>query len=116
MEKFEKIGRNSEFRRKEHKKRHLEQYSMEKHLASWKSFFYIWAKESMNKVKKRLDALTSQILANPALGKDDAIISELRGLRELLQTWRAFYAVQGQYSDDLPEGPRQVREASQTWD
>ena len=52
----------------------------------------------MNKVKKRLDALTSQILANPALGKDDAIISELRGLRELLQTWRAFYAVQGQYS------------------
>lgn len=85
----------------------------------------------MNKVKKRLDALTSQILANPALGKDDAIISELRGLRELLQTWRAFYAVQGQYSndlpegprqvqgqysDDLPEGPRQVREASQTWD
>jgi len=39
MEKFEKIGRNSEFRRKEHKKRHLEQYSMEKHLASWKSFF-----------------------------------------------------------------------------
>ena len=83
----------------------------------------------MNKVKKRLDALTSQILANPALGKDDAIISELRGLRELLQTWRAFYAVQGQYSDDLPEGPRQgqysddlpegprqAREASQTWD
>lgn len=70
----------------------------------------------MNKVKKRLDALTSQILANPALGKDDAIISELRGLRELLQTWRAFYAVQGQYSDDLPEDPRQAREAPQTWD
>lgn len=81
-----------------------------------KKLLHIYAKEFMNKVKKRLDALTSQILANPALGKDDAIISELRGLRELLQTWRAFYAVQGQYSDDLPEGPRQVREASQTWD
>jgi len=36
MEKFEKIQNSDE---KNIKKRHLEQYSMEKHLASWKSFF-----------------------------------------------------------------------------
>lgn len=71
---------------------------------------------SLKKVKARLDKLTREVLASGNLSIEDkeVITKELKMLRELLQTWKAYNLLNG----DLDEVPQNtvVGDTDEEWD
>lgn len=71
---------------------------------------------SLKKVKARLDKLTREVLASGSLSIEDkeVITKELKMLRELLQTWKAYNLLNG----DLDEAPQstEVGDTDEEWD
>lgn len=71
----------------------------------------------MKKIKKRLDDLTRLILEakDPASDECAAFVAELKMLRELIATWKAFGSVDDFAFDDDAE-VREKRTASGSWE
>lgn len=86
-----------------------------------KTYLFIYVsldsmESSLKKVKARLDKLTREVLASGSLSIEDkeVITKELKMLRELLQTWKAYNLLNG----DLDEVPQNtvVGDTAEEWD
>lgn len=71
---------------------------------------------SLKKVKARLDRLTREVLASGGLSIEDkeVITKELKMLRELLQTWKAYNLLNGDLDDATQDTV--VGDTGEEWD
>lgn len=72
----------------------------------------------MKKVQKRLQELTTMILnhEDPTSDECAAYIAELKLLRELIATWKAFNGYEGDLDPSADPGDRPERKSTQMWE
>lgn len=71
----------------------------------------------MKRIRKRLKELTDKLLGSKSLTQEEceAAQSELKTLRELIQTHKALSAYENDYGDGDDE-PKQKRVSDEKWD